>query len=352
MSGLSIRGITKEYEGKLLLRGITLDLPPGEIACLLGPSGSGKSTMLRIIAGLEQPDSGQVLWDGQDLARTPVHRRQFGFVFQDYALFPHLSVGRNVAFGVSRARLSADEIHTRVADALKAVNLPGFENRAVQELSGGEQQRVALARTLITRPRLLLLDEPLAALDRGLRSQLQEELRAVLHAAGAPALYVTHDQEEAFFLADRLYLLDQGIIHQGGEPRQLYLQPVDGKTASFFGLKNQLPGTLSNGVVHTPLGQFTGLDFSNLPANQRVDGAHVILLLRHATACSIKIEVGQGGILQGKVADCRFFPAGYQVSLECSGKIFTFILPEPISAGTETCLLVQPDDITVIAGEG
>jgi len=352
MSGLSLRGITKEYEGKPLLRGITLDVPPGEIACLLGPSGSGKSTLLRIIAGLEKPDAGQVLWDEQDLSGTPVHRRQFGFVFQDYALFPHLNVGRNVAFGLHASGLSADEIHARVSDSLKAVNLPGYENRAVQELSGGEQQRVALARTLVTHPRLLLLDEPLAALDRDLRSQLQEELRAMLHAAEAPALYVTHDQEEAFYLADRLYLLDQGAIQQGGEPGQLYLHPVDGKTAGFFGIKNQLTGVLSNGVVNTSLGCFSGLDYSHLTPNQRTNGSKVILLLRCAVNSAATRKADPGGIVRGIVADCRFFPAGFQVIVNCSGEVFTFFLPDPVAIGSEACLLVQPADITVITAEG
>jgi ABC-type Fe3+/spermidine/putrescine transport system ATPase subunit len=351
MKGLSLVGITKEYEGVPLLRGINLSVAPGEIACLLGPSGSGKSTLLRIIAGLEMPDSGQVFWDGADLARTPVHRRQFGFVFQDYALFPHMDVGKNVAFGLRKAGLKAGEASCRVAEALRAVNLPGFEQRAVQELSGGEQQRVALARTLVTRPRLLLLDEPLAALDRSLRVQLQEELRAALHSTGAPAVYVTHDQEEAFNLADRLYLLDEGIIHQGGDPRQLYQQPKDGKTAAFFGIKNQLAGVLANGVVKTPFGDFTGLDLSAMPIQKRKDGQRVLLLLRSARVCIAEERPAAGGRLYGRVVDCRFLPAGYLVAVACAEQVFTFILTRPQTAGSEVCLFIQAEDITMLAGE-
>ncbi|NCP15641.1 ABC transporter ATP-binding protein, partial [bacterium] len=204
---LQLLDISKDYENKPLLRGISFTVTANETVCLLGASGSGKSTLLRIIAGLEPPDQGTVRWEERDLASVPAHLRNFGLVFQDYALFPHLSVFENIAFGLRMQNLPRPEIEQRVREAVAQVNLTGFEKRGVSDLSGGEQQRVALARALAPRPRLLMLDEPLGALDRALRERLQGELRGILHATGVPAIYVTHDQEEAFAIADRVLLL-------------------------------------------------------------------------------------------------------------------------------------------------
>ncbi len=212
---LEVIDIHKSYEDAPLLRGISFTVAAGETVCLLGASGSGKSTLLRIIAGLEAAEEGRICWDGKDLASVPAHRRGFGLVFQDYALFPHLNVVENVAFGLQMLNLPPGQIKARVTEVLDKVNLSEFQDRRVTDLSGGEQQRVALARALAPNPHLLMFDEPLGALDRSLRERLMEELRSILHTTGVPAVYVTHDQEEAFTLADRILLLHAGRNRPG-----------------------------------------------------------------------------------------------------------------------------------------
>lgn len=239
---LEVHPIFKTYEGRPLLKDISFKVNTGETVCLLGASGSGKSTLLRIIAGLEEADSGFVSFDGIDLTSTPPHLRDFGLVFQDYALFPHLNVSENVAFGLKMRRLPEDEIAERVASSLETVNLRGFENRQVTDLSGGEQQRVALARALAIRPRLLMFDEPLGALDRTLREDLLNELRSILHRTNIPALYVTHDQEEAFTIADRVLILHDGEIIRAGTPADVWANPGSAFVAEFLGLGNVFEG--------------------------------------------------------------------------------------------------------------
>ena len=239
---LEVHHIHKNYEGRPLLNDISFKLEDGETICLLGASGSGKSTLLRIISGLETPDSGYVSFDGVDLTTVPPHLRDFGLVFQDYALFPHLNVYNNVAFGLKMRRLPQVEINQRVVNALETVNLVGFEKRRVTELSGGEQQRVALARALATRPRLLMFDEPLGALDRTLREDLLNEIRMILHHTSIPAIYVTHDQEEAFAIADRVLILHDGHIVCEGTPMDVWSNPGSVFVAGFLGLGNILEG--------------------------------------------------------------------------------------------------------------
>jgi spermidine/putrescine transport system ATP-binding protein len=255
---LEARKISKRYEGKPLIENISFIAGVGETVCLLGKSGSGKSTLLRIIAGLEEPESGQILWDGVDLASTPPHLRDFGLVFQDYALFPHINVYDNVAFGLRMRRLSQDEISERVADSLAMVNLRGFERRRVTDLSGGEQQRIALARALAPRPRLLMFDEPLGALDRVLREDLLNQLRAILHQTNIPAVYVTHDQEEAFTIGDRILILHDGHIIREGTPADLWANPGSAWVAEFLGLGNVIEGrVIGKSRVRSEFGDFT-----------------------------------------------------------------------------------------------
>jgi len=225
---LRVQNIYKEYENKPLLNGISFQVQQGELVCLLGSSGSGKSTMLRIIAGLEEPEAGKVFWNEEDLSEVPTHKRGFGLMFQDYALFPHRSVSENIAFGLRMADVPQGKIKTLVHAALEDIRMTDFADRAVTDLSGGEQQRVALARALAPNPRLLMLDEPLGALDHNLRTELIKELRAQLHESQKPVIYVTHDQEEAFALADRLILLHEGLLVQDGSPEnssEILLQP-------------------------------------------------------------------------------------------------------------------------------
>lgn len=239
---LEVRHIFKTYGDQPLLKDISFTVAAGETICLLGASGSGKSTLLRLIAGLEDADSGWVLFNGVDITSTPAHLRDFGLVFQDYALFPHLNVNENVAFGLKMRRLPKDEIAERVAKSLELVSLGPFGERRVTDLSGGEQQRVALARALATRPRLLMFDEPLGALDRALREDLLHELRAILQRTDIPAIYVTHDQEEAFTIGDRVLILHNGEIVRDGNPVDVWRDPGSAFIAGFLGLGNVIEG--------------------------------------------------------------------------------------------------------------
>ena len=215
---LQVEKIFKTYEGKSLLRGVSFSVGQNETVCLLGPSGSGKSTLLLMIAGLEAPDGGRILWDRVDLGPVPAHLRDFGLVFQDYALFPHLDVFDNIAYGLKMRHWSREAIQARLSEVLQLVNLTGFEHRTVTDLSGGEQQRVALARALAPKPRLLMFDEPLGALDRGLRESLLAQLRRILQETRLPSIYVTHDQDEASAIADRVLLLHEGVRESRGPP--------------------------------------------------------------------------------------------------------------------------------------
>ena len=237
---LEVREVEKVFGGAPVLRGVSFAVGDGEIMALLGPSGCGKSTLLRIIAGLESADRGSVSLAGRDLAGTPVHERGFGLMFQDWALFPHRTVAENIAFGLRMQRRPRAEVAARVEEMLGTIGLAGYGGRSVLELSGGERQRVALARSLAPRPRLLMLDEPLGSLDRTLRERLTGELREIILAAGVTAVYVTHDQVEAWAVADRLVLMRAGTVAQIGTPQQLYGQPASAFVAQFLGLNNLL----------------------------------------------------------------------------------------------------------------
>ncbi|MBA4380778.1 MAG: ABC transporter ATP-binding protein, partial [Anaerolinea sp.] len=311
-----------------------------ETVCLLGASGSGKSTLLRIIAGLEQAEQGMVYWQSQDLTAVPAHLRNFGLVFQDYALFPHLSVFENVAFGLKMQNLPGTEVERRAREAMTQVNLSGFEGRRVTELSGGEQQRVALARALAPRPRLLMFDEPLGALDRALRDRLQDELRGILHATGIPAIYVTHDQEEAFAIADRVLLLHEGEIVRDGSPSEVWNEPGSAWAARFLGLGNLVEGVVRFQVgklkVETPAGVF-GLGCRH--AHQA--GEKVNLLLRPSG-----VWIAADGNLHGVVADVVFHQDQFKVTLE-SG--LYFYLPEAPKIGEAIAVSIPPSAVHCLA---
>jgi thiamine transport system ATP-binding protein len=232
---LELAGVSVAYDGFTAVDAVDLDVADGEILCILGPSGSGKSSLLRATAGLEPDTTGTIRWDGVDLTRVPSHRRGFGLMFQDHALFPHRDVQGNVAFGLRMQRLGREEIASRTRDALALVGLEGFEHRRIRELSGGEQQRVALARALAAEPRLLMLDEPLGALDRALRERLVTELRSLFVRLGLTTLFVTHDHAEAFALADRLVVMHAGRVEQVGAPSEVWRRPANPFVARFLG---------------------------------------------------------------------------------------------------------------------
>lgn len=312
---LELRNITKAYDGKIILAGIDLRVEQGEVLALLGPSGSGKSTLLSIVAGLETPDGGQVLWDGMDVTHTPPHRRGFGLMFQDYALFPHRDVFGNVAFGLQMAGHSAEQIADRVGEVLHLVGLDGFERRDVTSLSGGEQQRVALARALAPAPQLLMLDEPLGSLDRALRTRLLAQLAEILRGDRLTSLYVTHDQEEAYAIADRVAILNAGQLAQLGKPEELYRQPASEFVARFLGMQNLFPARIQDGLAHTP--------FGTVPVGDQAPGEATLLL----RSDSLRLGADGPQTLRGTLQRKQFRGSQWLAEVSVQDALLTLELP-------------------------
>ena len=313
---LEVLNLTKDYENKPLLKGVSFEVAKGELVCLLGSSGSGKSTILRIIAGLEEPESGAVLWQGEDLREVPTHKRGFGLMFQDYALFPHKTVAQNIAFGLQMQGLNEEEITRRVQAGLESIRMQSFADRPITELSGGEQQRVALARALAPSPNLLMLDEPLGALDHTLRTQLIQELRAILHQSQIPVIYVTHDREEAFGLADRLVILHDGVVLQQGSPQALFEQPATPWVAEFLGLGNLVRGVVSQTeplMIKTPFAELT----STSQPLQLSTGQECQILLRPEDALFGSQISAQDNLIECIVRDSLFMGEYHQLELIC-----------------------------------
>jgi putative spermidine/putrescine transport system ATP-binding protein len=245
--GVRLEGVVKDYGASRALHGVDLDVRPGEFVSLLGPSGCGKTTALRVIAGLEQADGGAVLFDDEDVSRVPANKRDLGMVFQSYSLFPHLDVLRNTMYGLATRKVDKAEARRRASEALDLVGLADFASRYPHQLSGGQQQRVALARALVTEPRVLLLDEPLSALDARVRVQVREEIRRIQLRLGITTVFVTHDQEEALAVSDRVAVMVAGRVEQVGTPEELYRQPVSSVVAEFVGRSNRLPAVVEHG---------------------------------------------------------------------------------------------------------
>jgi ABC-type Fe3+/spermidine/putrescine transport system ATPase subunit len=274
MNTLTIRQLHKSFGQTVAVNGVSFQVALGEIVAVLGPSGCGKSTLLMMIAGLEEPDEGEVLWEGKSLANVPPHLRGFGLMFQDYVLFPHMNVCDNVAFGLHMSGLGKEQIQARAEEMLDLVGLPEFGERDVNTLSGGEQQRIALARSLAPQPRLLMLDEPLGSVDRTLRERLMFELRHILEQMEQTAIYVTHDQEEAFAIADRVVLMQAGKVEQIGTPQDMYRHPASLFVAKFLGMTNFLDGEVKQ-VDGEPVIQ-TGI--GNIPLDGYQEGKVTVLL--------------------------------------------------------------------------
>lgn len=249
VAGVELRGVTKQFGDTVAVRELDLTVAPGEFFSMLGPSGSGKTTVLRMIAGFEEVTSGRILLDGQDVTAAAPFDRTVNTVFQDYALFPHMSIAENVGYGLKVRKTAKDEIARRVAESLEQVRLSHVADRLPHQLSGGQRQRIALARALILRPRVLLLDEPLGALDKQLREQMQIELKQIQREVGITFIFVTHDQEEALTLSDRIAVFNEGRVEQVGTPREVYEYPQTAFVASFLGVSNLIPADLARELV-------------------------------------------------------------------------------------------------------
>ncbi len=297
-SGLQVSDLTVAFGDLLAVDDVALEIPRGSVLAVLGPSGSGKSTLLRAIAGLEAPRCGSIRYDDRDLARVPAHRRGFALLFQDGQLFPHLDVAGNVGYALRLRRVARHERRGRVAELLGLVRLSGYEDRTPATLSGGERQRVALARALAVEPRLLLLDEPLSALDRSLRDRLAGDIREILHTAGVTAMFVTHDQEEAFAVADQMAVMRAGRVVQVGTVDQVWAHPVDAWTAQFLGYATVLDGEPAQGLreVAAPDADFEAL------------------ALRRSA-----LRVDPAGPLRARVAEARVTPDQVRVLLDVAG---------------------------------
>lgn len=327
---LELRQIFRAFDGTPVLRGVDLTVAQGEIVCLLGPSGCGKTTLLRVAAGLEQADSGDVIYNGRSILHVPVHERDFGLMFQDFALFPHMRVAENVGFGLKMRHVP--DAQTRIQEVIRLVGLEGFERREVGQLSGGEKQRVALARSLAPRPGLLMLDEPLGSLDAALRSRLVVELRDIIKSVGLTTLYVTHDQQEAFAVADRIALMNAGRIEQIDTPETIYQQPNTIFSAQFLGLNNIIPvERYEDGLAHTALGTF-----------KIAHPADAILL--HPAG----IRLSSDGSIEGQIEERVFQGDSYRLMLRHAGgltislKVMANAAHIP-AAGAVVSISVEPD---------
>lgn len=253
MEEIRAEGVTKKFGEVTALKNVSLGIAPGELFFLLGGSGCGKTTLLRCIAGLETPTEGKIYFGDRDVTRLPTHKREAAMVFQSYALWPHMTVGQNIAFGLEERKVPKKEIKERVEEALAMVKLEGFAKRGIDQMSGGQQQRVSLARALVVKPKCLLLDEPLSNLDAQLRLEMRSEIRRIVKENGLTGVYVTHDQAEALSMADRMAVMDQGVVVQVGPPERIYRQPVSSYVAGFIGETNLIHGTAREGnAVETP----------------------------------------------------------------------------------------------------
>ena len=332
---LAILEVLVRFGTTTALDGVTLSVADGEVVAVLGPSGSGKTTLLRTVAGLQTLDRGSIAWDGADQARVPPHRRNFGLMFQDFALFPHLDVGRNVEFGLRMQGLPGPERSRRVAAMLERVELGGFQRRRLATLSGGQMQRVALARALAPGPRMLLLDEPLGSLDRALRERLTTELHDMLTDLGITALYVTHDRDEAFALADRIAVLDEGSVLQIGTPEDLWRAPRRERLARFLGLGNVLDGEVRGEGATTPLGP--------VPVPRGTPAGRVRLVIRPEA-----FRPDPDGMIEGTVTARVFRGDDYLAEIAVGSQTIEAALRRCPPPGSALRLSVDPEGISVL----
>lgn len=305
---IQFRNIVKEFDGQVVLKSIDLDIYENEFVTLLGPSGCGKTTLLRILGGFLDANEGQIIFDGKDISSVPPHKREVNTVFQKYALFPHMTVGENIAFGLKIKKMSKDVIDQKVMKMLRLIGLEGFENKNVNLLSGGQQQRVAIARALVNEPKVLLLDEPLAALDLKLRKEMQYELKRIQQEVGITFIYVTHDQEEALTMSDKIVVMNKGEIYQVGTPQEIYNEPENRYVADFIGESNIVSGImLEDYKVRFDDITFDCVDFG-FRENERID-----VVIRPEDIDIVKPEEGK---MTGTVEDVFFKGVYYDVTVE------------------------------------
>jgi len=337
---IRLADIVMQYDGEEVLRSINLSVRDGEFVTLLGPSGCGKTTTLRIIGGFETPTSGDVFFDGVKINDMPPHKRKVNTIFQKYALFPHLNVFENVAFGLRIQKLPEAEIRSRVLGMLELVNLKGYERRSTDALSGGQQQRVAIARALVCRPKLLLLDEPLGALDLRLRKDMQAELKHIQQQLGITFIYVTHDQEEALTMSDTVVVMDKGVIQQVGSPEDIYNEPKNAFVADFIGESNIIDGVMRDDFLVEFCGRkFKCLD-SGFAKNEPVD-----VVIRPEDINIIPFESGH---IKGTVDSVTFKGVHYEFIIDVNGFKWMIQSTDFQDKGSDVAFIIQPEDIHIM----
>ena len=338
---IDLSHIWKSYDGDLILDDLSLSVKENEFITLLGPSGCGKTTTLRIIGGFEAPDAGSVVFDGKDITSLPPNERNLNTVFQKYALFPHMSIAENIAFGLRIKKKSKEYINDKIRYALKLVNLEGFENRSIDSLSGGQQQRIAIARAIVNEPKVLLLDEPLGALDLKLRQDMQYELIRLKNELGITFIYVTHDQEEALTMSDTIVVMNQGYIQQMGTPEQIYNEPENAFVADFIGESNIVGGTM----IHDELVEIFGAKFACVDKgfgnNKPVD-----VVIRPEDIDLVKPE---DGTLQGVVTHLIFKGVHYEMEVTTpDGYEWLVHSTDMFPVGQKVGIHVDPFDIQIM----
>lgn len=337
---IELQGITKIYDDNTVLDNIDLYIRKREFITLLGPSGCGKTTTLRIIAGFEYPTSGKVLFDGRDVSGVPPYKREVNTVFQKYALFPHINVEDNIAFGLTLKKTPTDEIKRRVDEMLNMIDLPGYNKRKVDSLSGGQQQRIAIARALVNRPKVLLLDEPLGALDLKMRKEMQLELKSMQQQLGITFVYVTHDQEEALTMSDTIVVMAQGRIQQIGTPEMIYNEPKNGFVADFIGESN-----IIDGIMHADCDvSFGGARFECVDTGFSPDEP-VDVVVRPEDIYLVEPEKGQ---ISGRVISTTFKGVHYEMIVQCGDYEWMIQDTTMREVGAEVGLFVRPYDIHIM----
>ena len=337
---IELKNITKEYEGEQVLRGINLDIHDKEFVTLLGPSGCGKTTTLRIVGGFITPDSGDVFFGSKRVNDLPPYKRPVNTVFQKYALFPHLNVYENVAFGLRLKKTPESEVARRVGEMLELVDLKGFDRRSVNQLSGGQQQRIAIARALINNPKVLLLDEPLGALDLKLRKEMQIELKKIQQRMEITFIYVTHDQEEALTMSDKVVVMRDGTIQQIGTPQDIYNEPVNAFVADFIGESNILPG-----IMHRDyLVEFAGNNFECVDSGfDPMESVDVVIRPE-----DIRLVPASDEVLNGVVENVQFKGVHYEIIVRAYSDIWVIHSTKAPEVGSVVGITLTPEDIHIM----